>query len=163
MKKTTTYAFILALMMIGPLVKAQEVTIFPTFWGLEYYQDDQELEKEQFMILLKTHDTAYAHWKKGKTQEIVSGVAALGQIGFLIWGLEELYRDGVSDRDRANAAIGPILASLGTGVIAAVFVGKSYTSKRKAVLAYNKQFDQKTTFRVVPSLNQNGLGVALQF
>lgn len=152
-----------ACLVYGQFTCAQELTMFPSFWGMEFYQDDAELKKKDFMTLLKTHDAAYAHWKKGNTQELYAGVAAVGQIGLLIWGLEALNRDGVSDRHRANAAIGPLAGSLGAAVLGGIFMNASYKAKRRAILTYNKQFDQKTALHVVPTLDHNGLGVALRF
>jgi hypothetical protein len=163
MKIIKSLSFLIVFFLYGSVLQGQEVTIFPSFWGMDFYQDDQELDKKQFIQLLKTNDAAYAHWKKSNTQEILSGVAFAGQVGLLLWGVEEWTRDGVSERDRANAALGPIAGSLVVAVLTGIFMNASNKSKRRAVLTYNKRFDKQTSFRLVPAMNQNGMGIGLRF
>jgi len=112
--------------------------------------------------LLGTNDEAMANWKKHKTQEILAVAAIAAQTGLALWGISELYGEGTS-QERSSVAAGPILGSLGAAILGGVLLSASNKSKSKAIRTYNKQFDNPTSFKLVPSINQNGLGLALRF
>lgn len=100
--------------------------------------------------------------KKGKTQAIIGGIAIIVEFGFAGWtGYEFAKAD--SQGNRAKNALGPAFGTLGSALIAGILLNSSNNSKRKAILAYNKQFDDKTTLRLVPISNRNGLGLAFKF
>lgn len=162
--KTLKITFLLFLFTVGiSQIMAQEVTIFPGFWSPEYYQDDTKISKKDLEALLAKNDEVLSHWKKAKTQEAVFGIATLAEVGLLVWGYSELLDDNRPRNERANRAVGPIAGSLGALIIGAIYLNKANQSKKNAILTYNKQFDEKTAFRVAPIGNQNGLGLALRF
>ena len=144
---------------------AQEITVFPSLWKFEYYQDDQEITKKELKNLFSKNEEVNILWKKANTKEVVAGVAAIAQFAGTIWGLSELLNDDpmLSSRDKAKNSIGPIAGSLGVGIIGAVFLNSANKSRKRAILTYNKQFDSKTTFRVETVSSVNGLGLALKF
>ncbi len=146
-------------------VRSQEITMFPGFWSAEYYQDDEKISKKQLEVLLAKNEEVQAYWKKSKTQEIVAGIAVIGEIGFLVWAYSEILNDNpyLSNRDKAKNAIGPLLGGIGATTIAAIFHTASNKSKRRAILTYNKQFDKKNVYRLAPVGNENGLGLAIRF
>lgn len=144
-------------------LKAQEITMFPGFWGPEYYQDDRKVNKKDFESLLLKNEDAQLHWKKAKAQETVAGIATLAELGLLVWSYSELLDDRRPESERAKRALGPLIGSLGSLVIAAVYLTKANRSKKNAILTYNKQFDKKASFYIAPIGNQNGLGLALKF
>lgn len=144
-------------------VSAQEITMFPGFWSAEYYQDDQRIDKKELKTLFSKNEAVNAHWKKSKNQELGFVIATTAELGLLVWAYSELLNDSRSNRDNAKKAVGPLLGGLGAAVVGGIFLNASNKSKRKAILTYNKQFDNKTTFRLVPVSNQNGLGLALKF
>ena len=91
--------------------------------------------------------------------------ALVGEIVGVTWGSVELFNNDpfVSDRDKARKAIGPLLGGIGSGIIAIIFLNGSYKARKQAILAYNKQFDDKTAFKLRPVSNENGLGIALRW
>ncbi|WP_289644940.1 hypothetical protein [Maribacter aestuarii] len=147
------------------IVNAQEITMFSSFTGYKYYQDDKEISKDDLQSLLYKNDEVKKFWKKSKTQEAISIVGIASEMSFAVWMTLELLNDDpfLSGRDRAQNALGPALGVIGTGIVGGIFMYASNNSKKKAILTYNKQFDNKTSFRLVPACNENGLGLALQF
>ncbi len=143
---------------------AQEITMFPSFLGNKYYQDDNEIKKRDLQILFDKNDEVALYWNKSKTQELVAKIAIVAEMGFVVWTLSELGKDNVaSSKERYSNSLGPALGTIGAGIVGGIFLYSSINFKKKAILTYNKQFDNKTAVRLVPALNQNGLGLALQF
>ncbi|WP_123877459.1 hypothetical protein [Flagellimonas maritima] len=60
-------------------------------------------------------------------------------------------------------ALVPALGTIGFGLIGSFFLYQSNKNSKKAILTYNEHLDYKTSFRLVPMGNRNGLGVALKF
>ncbi|MFH6604619.1 hypothetical protein ACEZ3G_14110 [Maribacter algicola] len=146
-------------------LNAQEITVFPGFWSAEYYQDDERISKKEVKALMAKNEEINAYWKKSKTQGTISSVGLVAEFGFALWMYAEILNDDpyLSNRDKAKNALGPAFGVLGSGVVTGIFMYASSKSKKKAILAYNKQFDNKTTFRLVPTSNKNGVGLALRF
>lgn len=142
---------------------AQEITVFPGFWSSEYYQDDKKIDKKELEALFKKNDEVQAYWKKSKGQAVASGVVVVAELGFIIWMYAEILDESRPRQERGKRALGPLIGGLGSSVIAGVLLHASNKSKKRAILTYNKQFDKKTTFRLIPVGNQNGLGLALKF
>lgn len=147
------------------IVNAQEITMFSSFIGYKYYQDDKEISKDDLQSLLYRNNEVKKFWKKSKTQEAISIVGIAAEMSFAVWMTLELLNDDpfLSGRDRSQNALGPALGVIGTGIVGGIFMYASNNSKKKAILTYNKQFDNQTSFRLVPTSNENGLGLALQF
>lgn len=164
--KSLKMNFILSLfILVITNATAQEITSFTNLWGMEYYQDDNKITKKELNELFSKNEQINTYWKKANTKEVIAGVAGAVQIGLLTWAAVELAKDDpfLSGRDRAKNAIGPTLGSLGAGVISIIFLNGSYKARKNAILQYNKQFDDKTTYRLVPISNQTGIGVALKW
>ncbi len=143
---------------------AQEITMFSSFSGNKYYQDDNEINKRDLQVLFDKNNEVSMYWKKSKAQELVAKIAIAAEMGFAVWMVLELSNDDVVvSSDRSRNALGPALGTIGTGIVGGIFLYASINSKKKAILTYNKQFDNKTTVRLVPTLDQKGLGLALQF
>ena len=69
-------------------------------------------------------------------------------------------------RNSDNAEIGvPVAVTLGSFLISLIFLSESNKNLKNALLIYNKQFDdpQKTSYRLEPVGNSNGIGLALKF
>ncbi len=153
---------IVLLLAFAPPVLGQEITYYSGFWKVRYYQDDREIDRAEVRQLISTNDEAMANWKKHKTQEALAVTAVAAQSGLVLWGISELYGDGTSE-ERSSAAAGPILGSLGAAILGGVLLSASNKSKSKAIRTYNKQFDSPTSIKLVPTMNKNGLGLALRF
>ncbi|UII76851.1 hypothetical protein LV716_03420 [Flagellimonas sp. HMM57] len=156
MKKLSFILSFVSIFLFMVKVNAQEITTFTGFWGAEYYQDDKELSKKEFKSLLYTNNEAAIYWKKAETNETIGYVALLAQLGLAIWTGAELAKDD-------GNSLEPALGSLGFGILGSLFLHFSNQNAKKAILTYNKQFDNKTTFRLVPTSNRNGIGLALKF
>lgn len=153
----------LLIILFSTKLNAQEITVFPGFWSSEYYQDDQRIDKKELEALFAKNEEVRAYWKKSKKQYITSGIATVAELGFVLWLYAEILDESRPRQERSKSSIAPLIGTLGTATIAAVFLHSGNKSKRKAILAYNKQFDKKTVYRLVPIGNQNGLGLALKF
>ena len=136
--------------------------MFSGFTGYKYYQDDKEISTKELESLFDKNSEVKAHWKKAKVKSTLAGTAFIAELGFAIWTGIELGRDN-GDSIRSKGALAPALATIGTATIAAILFNSANKSKKNAILTYNKQFDNKTAFRLSPISNQNGLGLAIQF
>ncbi|MGI9551694.1 MAG: hypothetical protein ACR2MT_10870 [Aurantibacter sp.] len=165
MKIIKSISVFLLFVSFGSNVNAQEITMFSSFSGNKYYQDDKEIDKKELQALFDKNKEVSTYWKKSKGQELAATIALAAETGFAVWMTLEMLNDDPSlgSRDRVNNALGPALGTLGTGIIGYIFLYSSTNTKKKAILAYNKQFDKKAAFRLVPVSNQNGLGLALKF
>lgn len=145
------------LFLIFNTAKAQEITVFQGFWGMEYYQDDQKITKEELKGLFDKNEEVGTYWKKSGKNSTLAYASVGGQFAFAVWALSEW------DEDDASGALAPALGSLGFGVLAAIFLNSANKNAKKAILTYNKQFDDKATFRIEPVGNRHGFGLALKW
>ena len=135
----------------------QEITVFPGLWKVEYYQDDQEITKKELKNLFSKNEEVSAYWKKSNTYSTLAYTAIAAEVGFAIWTSSEINKEGSSN------AVAPAIGTIGFAVLATIFLSSANKNGKKAILTYNKQFDSKTTFRIEPISNKNGLGLALKF
>lgn len=149
------FYFIIVFFSVTTLISAQQISVEPGFFKAKYFQDNDKLTKENFESILANNKVAFDYWNRGKKQESLWWTFAAVEGGFAIWFFSV---NGNSDK-----MIAPAAGTIGSFAIASVFFFKSINSKKKAILTYNKQFDNKTTYRLVPVSNQNGLGLALRF
>ncbi len=156
---------LIILLTIAVNVSAQEITAFPTMWGMEYYQDDKEITRKEVKSIFSKNEEVYAHWKKANTKDVVAGIALAGEFVGVFWATTELLNDDptLTNRDRAKNAIGPLAGGLAGAIVGVIYLNSANKSRKRAILSYNKQFDKTTTFRLVPVGNSNGLGVALRW
>ena len=159
--KSILFLVLLAFFSIN--ASAQEITVFPGFWSSEYYQDDKKIDKKELEALFAKNEEVQAYWKKSKGQEVAGSIAVVAELGFIIWMYSEILDESRPRQDRAKRSLGPLIGGVGSAVIAGFLLHASNKSKRRAILAYNKQFDKKTAFRLTPVSNQNGVGLALKF
>ena len=139
---------------------AQEISVFSGFLGTEYYQDDKKITRKEAKALLLGHENSAEFWKKKATNEALFGVTNLISLGGAVWLGVELGRDNRDNRD----LLAPSLVTLGGTLISAIFFEGANKNSKKAILTYNKQFDDnQTSFKVAPVLDGDGLGMALRF
>lgn len=152
----TSYLFILiSLFFLNAY--SQEITAFPGFWSMEYYQDDDRITKKELKALLAKNEEINAYWKKSGTYATLGYISLIGEGVGTFWMLSEW------DRNNPNDVLAPLGVTTGFIVLAGVFLHSANQNAKKAILNYNRQFDNKTTFRLVPTSNQNGVGLALKF
>lgn len=149
-------SLVVLLLLSSTMVSSQELTAFSGFWGPEYYQDDKEISRKEVKSLLLNYTESEVYWKKKMTNETWFYGTYVVALGSAVWWGAEIGRD-------SDNATTPALVTLGGLVISAIFLEGTSRNGRKAVLTYNKQFDAKTTYRLVPMGNKNGLGLAIKF
>lgn len=136
-------------------LEAQEITMFPGSFGYEFYQDKDKLTYKEINKIMNESAVAEMHWQKSKKQLIGGMIAGAANFGSAIWFL-------VEDRD-GNSVVAPAITFLGTGLISSIFYKSSMKNKKKAILEYNDALGSKTGFRLEPTSNQYGVGLALKF
>ena len=58
---------------------------------------------------------------------------------------------------------GPVVAFAATGLVGSFFYHSAMKNKKKAILNYNDNLGKTTSLKVVPTSNENGVGLALKF
>ena len=134
---------------------AQEITSFKGLGGEEFYVDKMKISGKQMDSLMAQNIITDMYWHKKKNQMLVGLVATTANIGSTVWWI-------VNSNDDKDVT-GPIIATAGTAIISAIFNLAGNKNKRKAILEYNDALNKKTTLRLAPSINANGIGLALKF
>jgi len=133
-------------------INAQEITMFPGFWKVNYFQDDKQISKQEVETLMLNDGPSNELWQKSKNQLVLAYVAIGGQFAFL-----GLANSTISNGGEAGPAL------VGSLVSAGVAVGLSLSSgnlRRKAILSYNNSVEE-TSMHIGPS--PNGLGLVWNF
>jgi len=97
------------------------------------------------------------YWKKSTRNGTIGYIAFTAQMASIVWLASEL------NSEDNNTTLAPVAATVGFGIIAGVFLNAANKNGKRAILTYNKQFDNKTTYSLLPISNQNGLGLAIRF
>lgn len=149
---------IIAIVFLGMCttgLKAQEITSFPGMWGETFYQDKTKLSWKEIDAIMKESQVAEMHWQKSKKQALGGLVFGAANFGASIWLLSNL--------DKNEPLTAPAIAAAGSGLIGAIFFHSSMKNKKTAILEYNDALGKKTSYRLVPTSDQNGIGLALKF
>lgn len=134
---------------------AQEITVFPGFWGNKYYQNSDPITLRQVGELMKDVPYANAEWEKSKAQLTGAWVAVGAQFGFLVWQLNKLRNN--------ESGTTQLIGNIACGAIGIGLSLASNNSRKKAILAYNKYTKESigSAYYFMPS--SSGLGIAMQF
>lgn len=153
MKKLIVAFLFLGMCTYG--LKAQEITAFPGMWGESFYQDKDKLTWKEIDKIMKESQVAEMHWQKSKKQALGGLLFGAANFGSTVWLISNL--------DKNEPLTAPLITAAGTGLIGAIFFHSSSKNKKTAILEYNDALDNKTSYRLVPTSNQNGIGLALKF
>lgn len=153
MKRITLSILFIFICTIG--LNAQELTVYPAMWGEQYYQDKEKISCKEFSMLLEENPVSAHYWKKSKGQMLGALLAGAANAGSAVWYLT------ADDKDKDIT--GPIVAFAGTAILGSIFYWSANKNKRNAVLEYNDSVGKKTSYRLVPTSNKNGFGLALKF
>lgn len=155
MKNLKLVFVICAISLFAFSTSAQEITMFQGTWGFEFYQDKDKLSFKEINKIMNESVVAEVHWQKSKKQLI--GGMAIGALNFgsAIWFLS-------NDRD-GKSVVAPAITFLGTGLISSIFYKSAMKNKKKAILEFNDALGSKTSYRLIPTSNENGIGLALKF
>lgn len=154
--KVLKSVFLLAcIIMFATKSEAQEITSFKGLGGEEFYVDKVKINGKQMDSLMSKSMITEKYWRKKKSQMFVGLIASTANIGSTVWWV-------VNSNDNKKLT-GPIIATAGTAIIAAIFNLTGNKNKKKAILEYNDALDKKATFKLVPASDENGIGLALKF
>ena len=131
---------------------AQEITMFPGFWKVKYYQDDTQISKKQVESLMLNDSEANQLWRKSKKHMTIGYLAVGVEFGFLIW---QLNRENNNESQTV-----PFVGVLASAGVAIGFTLSASNLRKDAILKYNKNADIGT-LNFGPTYN--GLGLVLQF
>jgi len=149
------YAWIVLILMSCTFSYSQEITMFPSFFGTNYYHNSTPVTSKQVGVLMKQIPDADVYWRKSINYNIGAWVAVAGQFGFLFWQINKLknYERGTNQ----------LIGNLACGTVAIALSYASQSAKRKAILTYNHliKTKSKTSLFVTPS--SEGLGIAVHF
>jgi hypothetical protein len=150
--KLSNILFFFALILFTQNINAQELSMFPGFFGAKYYEDDNKISKNDFKALLFKDSEAHELWKKSN-RNLGLAYGFLGaEIGFLIWQ---------SIRENNNESqTGPFIGVIATAVAAIGFSISVNKLRQKAVLKYNSGLDSAS---LKIGATKNGVGLALSF
>ena len=134
---------------------AQEITSFKGLGGEEFYRDKMKISGKQMESLMAQSMITNMYWHKKKNQMLVGLIATTANIGSTVWW--------IVNSDNNKDVTGPIIATAGTAIISAIFNLAGNKNKRKAILEYNDALNKKTTLKLAPAINANGIGLSLKF
>lgn len=138
-----------ALLLLGTTTTtAQEITMFPGFWKMKYFQDEQEISKRQAESILLADPEAGALLQKSKRHNSLSWVAVGAQAGFFVWQLTRASNQ--------QSQTGPLIGVLGAGAVAIGFSISSTRLRRESILTYNSNADLG---RIDFGPTRNGVGL----
>jgi len=134
---------------------AQEITAFPSTFGIEFYQDQEKLNWKEVDALMLGNTVSEAHWRKSK-KNLLGGMAfGAMNFGAGIWA--------ISNEVNNKPITEPMIAFGASALIASIFGNSALKNKKMAILKYNDSLGKETSFYLVPTSNSNGLGLALKF
>ena len=150
MHKVLILLFMMLLMNMK--LQAQELTMFQGFMGYEYYEDEQRLNKADFIKLLSQDTEAHQKWLKSQRNLTLGWLSVITQFGMLAWYVNR----NIDSRSTTAPLIGfsvATVAGLGYGISANKL-------RRDAILRYNANLPQYS-LHLGPT--QHGIGLTLQF
>ncbi|WP_276165621.1 hypothetical protein [Zobellia alginiliquefaciens] len=155
MKNFKSTLFALGCSFFALTMSAQEITSFSGIFGPEFYQDKQKLSWKEINKIMSESQVAQVNWQKSKKQMLGGMAAGVANFGTAIWFL-------VNENDDKSVTA-PAIAFAGTGIIGSIFFHHAMKNKKEAILNYNESVGNGTSFRMVPAVNENGVGLALKF
>ncbi|MCG2460553.1 hypothetical protein K8352_07325 [Flavobacteriaceae bacterium F89] len=144
-----------ALILFTSGLAAQEITSFSGFWGTEFYQDKEKLSWKEINEIMTQNQDAEIYWQKSKKQMLATLAVGTVNLGSAIWFV-------VNEMDD-KPVTAPLVAFAGTGLIGSIIYYSASKNKKKAILEYNDSLGKKVSFHLVPTSNENGVGLALKF
>lgn len=133
----------------------QEITMFPGFWGSQYYEGKNRISSQEVELKMKKNTYSHKEWTKSKNQNLGSWLCLGGQFGFLIWQINN-EKNGKSGTPQLVGNLA--CAGIGIGLVYA-----SQNSKKRAILHYNEKYRQPETSYIKLGLSGNGVGLTATF
>ena len=136
---------------------AQEISVYPGFWGLKYFKGGERISKKIVANELKSVPSAYINWEKSNDQHLGAMVACGAMLGLGIITLQNAFEM----KDEKVYAYGTI----GFGILSIVLELSSISARKKAILNYNKHVTKGQSNQRSLSLEptNNGIGFFMKF
>jgi len=152
--KKSHFLITLLLIAIGGNLFAQELNIERKPFHLQkYYEESQNISKREFKEKMKTNPIAYKQYKLGENINTAAYIIAIPSLTVLIYSTSKRRRD----KEKPNKTI-----SIASGVCYGGAFVLSIIGQRKikrSLETYNAS--ERTGWNL--NLNENGMGIALQF
>ena len=146
---------ILFLSMCGTSLQAQEITVFPSTFGVEFYQDQEKLNWKEVDALMMGNSVSEMLWKKSKKKMFGGMIFGAVNFGAGIWAISnEINNKPITE---------PMIAFGASALIGSIFANSALKNKKMAILKYNDSVGNETSFYLAPEINENGFGLALKF
>ena len=153
--KNLKIVLLCGLISLTTMLSAQEITSFPGMWGEEFYQDKTKLTWKEVNKIMTESQVSQGQWLKSKKQALGGLLFGTVNFGSTIWLLSNL--------DDNKPLTGPIIAAAGSGLAGMIFFKMAMKNKKEAILNFNDNLGSGTSFRLVPTSNEHGVGLALKF
>ncbi|MEL6657260.1 MAG: hypothetical protein AAFP77_21000 [Bacteroidota bacterium] len=149
-------------------------TVQENYLGIQhynrFYQGFRLISRAEFEDRLRTVPGAYEDFQSGRNLQVIGFIAGTG--GMMISAISILANNRGSVTDRINSRLaggsgnnrngyGGFIAGIGVMLGGIIMVGSGNRKVLRALDAYNIQVGQNVGLR--PSINANGVGLALQF
>lgn len=155
-----TFIFSITLIALSTTrISSQELTMFQSVMGFEYYQDDIKIDNKEVKKLMQTHELTKMYWNTSIKHKRIANVALGAQVIASIITLSSVSNSNGTINNTSRFFFGTSLLS------GAIAIGYSITSaslKKKGIITYNKL---KTGDGLLVKLAQtkNGFGFVCDF
>lgn len=126
--------------------------MFQGFWKMKFYQDSNEISKNEVASLMSKDAAANNLWQKSKRHTAISWGAVGVEIGFLTWQF-------INESNNKSQTV-PFIGVLASAGVAIGFNISATSLRKKAILKYNDNLDVGT-LNLGPTYN--GYGLVLSF
>ena len=155
MRQTNLIYLVFFAFLLQTPIRCQEMTVFLGPTGYTYYEDERPLITEEVHSLLSENELAFTYWKRSRTMNTIGIFSSTVAVGT---GIGILARDKNNDPPTSLYA-----ASIGSTIISIILYLSANNQKKKAVLTYNKGLEKNISFKLIPTGNNLGLGLAIRF
>lgn len=137
------------------MLSAQELTMFSSFGGYQYYIDDIKIDKEEVTALMAQYPETISEWQKSNRSLTTAYVMLGAELGFGIWAIHKSQNS-----ESLNDAAVPYIGFLATAFGSMIYSLKASKHKKNSVLLYNRRATADS-YNFTPS--KRGIGVCMHF
>lgn len=152
--KTLHLLITLLLISIGGNLFAQDLSIdYRPFLSKKYYEGSQNISKREFKEVMKTNPIAYQQYKLGRNLDIASYIIGIPAVTVLAYSSSTRR----TNKEKPNKTIRITSGVCYGGAFVLSIIGQRKI--KRSVETYNTS--ERIGWNL--SLNENGVGIALQF
>lgn len=135
-------------------INAQEMTMFSSFGGYQYYIDEKPITNDEAKSLMADYPEAKFEWDKSRKALTTAYVFLGAEVGFGIWMLSK----GSNTETFEDVAV-PYAGFMACAIGSIVYSLKANKHKKNSVLLYNRR--TTASYQFTPS--NKGLGLVMHF